>query len=498
MDRIAGYELRGVLGEGGMGTVYRAHDPTLDRPAAIKVIRTEALSDEGRERFLREARACSRINHPNIITVYAAGEEDGRPYLAMELIEGRTLRQVIDEGAIDWRTATHWIVCLLDALERLHAEGIIHRDLKPENIMVTRDGVIKLMDFGVAHLASSTAITQEGTAVGTVPYMSPEQVLGRRLDARSDLFSVATIYHEMLTGQHPFRGDHAMAIMYSIGNETPRPIKIRSGDFPVGLQAVLDRGFAKEVDKRYPDAAAFRAAILELAPDVAGAAPPPTGASMVRMALIIAVVATIVFGAGLGVLNAVQKHRATANRAAAHNLNELGQTMEAKGDDVGAEQKYREAIAKDPTYPVPYNNLGFLAVQRGDSAEADRMFHTAIAREPRYSWALFNLGNLVADAHPDSAEAYYRRAAAGNDPPAGANQLAAMLITRGEYGEAKTVIDSVLAMPMKPAVRGHLLKNRGKAMAALGDSASAMVQWKQALALLPADPELQRLVGTPR
>ncbi|HEU4364430.1 MAG TPA: serine/threonine-protein kinase, partial [Candidatus Krumholzibacteria bacterium] len=159
--RLGGYELRDVLGEGGMGTVYRAHDPTLDRPAAVKVIRATSLSAEGKERFLREARACSKINHPNIITVYAAGEEDGAPYMAMELIEGNTLRAIMEKGPIDWRTATRWVVQLLDALQRLHAEGIVHRDLKPENIMVTREGVIKLMDFGLAHLTSQTALTQE-------------------------------------------------------------------------------------------------------------------------------------------------------------------------------------------------------------------------------------------------------------------------------------------------------------------------------------------------
>src|SRR5262245_37928642 len=133
---LGGYELRDVLGEGGMGTVYRAHDPTLDRPAAIKVIRAQALSDEGKERFLREARASSKINHPNIITIYAAGEENGAPYMAMELVDGKTLRQVLKDGPIEWRVATRWIVQLLDALQRLHGEGIVHRDLKPENVMI--------------------------------------------------------------------------------------------------------------------------------------------------------------------------------------------------------------------------------------------------------------------------------------------------------------------------------------------------------------------------
>ncbi len=492
---LGGYELREVLGEGGMGTVYLAHDPTLDRPAAVKVIRTQALSAEGKERFLREARACSKISHPNIITVYAAGEENGTPYMAMEFIEGRTLREVIEKGAVDWRTATRWILDLLDAIHRLHSAGIIHRDLKPENVMVTKDDTIKLMDFGLAHLANSGALTQEGATIGTVPYMSPEQVQGRKLDARSDLFSLAIIYHEMVTGQHPFRGDHPMAIMYSIRNETPRPIKLESSDLPLGLQGVLDRAFAKEVDKRFADAGAFRAAILDIVPDLGSGAPPPPRMSMARMALLIAAVATVVFGVGFGGWNLVQGRRAAANRTAAKNLNELGQLSEDQGNTAGAEQKYREAIAKDPDYAVPYNNLGMLAVAHRDSAEADSLFRQAVRLAPQYGAALMNLGDLYFDSKPDSAEAYYRRAMVTDDPLQAHNQLAALLIAHGRYNEAADVIASALRRDPADNIRGYLLKNRGKIAAARGDSTAALTDWQQAASLLPDDRELQHLAG---
>jgi serine/threonine-protein kinase len=426
--RIGGYDLREVLGEGGMGTVYRAHDPTLDRPAAIKVIRAKALSMEGKERFLREARACSKINHPNIITVYAAGEEDGAPYMAMELIDGETLRDVIQKGPIDWRTGTRWIVALLDALQRLHAEGIVHRDLKPENIMITREGTIKLMDFGLAHLTSETALTQEGTTLGTVPYMSPEQVLGRKLDARSDLFSLATIFHEMLTGMHPFRGEHPMAVMYSIRNETPKPLKLESSDYPVGLQAVLDRAFTKEVDKRYPDAAAFRDAILGVAPELTGTTVVERKSSPVRMALVVAVVSTAVFAIGLAGFNIVQGRRAAANRTAAKNLNERA---DLATDRATKEDLLRQAVQKDPSYAPPYNALGLLALEDGFPQVADSLFRQAAQRNKLYSAALVNIGNGFFDQQAyDSAEVYYRRAMAGDEPAVAANQLAAVLSRR--------------------------------------------------------------------
>jgi Tfp pilus assembly protein PilF len=416
----------------------------------------------------------------------------------MELIEGKTLREVIDEGAIDWRVATRWVIQLLDALQRLHAEGIVHRDLKPENIMVTKDGVIKLMDFGLAHLASTTALTQEGTTVGTVPYMSPEQVLGRKVDARSDLFSIATIYHEMLTGQHPFRGDHPMAVMYSIRSETPKALKLQSTDSPIGLQKVLDQAFEKEMDKRFADATAFRNAILQVAPELEGSVVQAPRMSPVRIALLVGVVSTVVFGFVLAAWNVAQKKTHAASRNAAINLNQSGQAFEAKGDVVNAEISYRKAIERDPTYPQPYNNLGILAEQAGDFVVADSLYRDAVRLDPDYAAALLNIGNRFYNAGAiDSAEVYFRRAAQSHerDALAAASQLGFLLCERGQFEEARAVIDSALARDPDAGIKGYLLKNKGKAVAALGDSAAARALWAEASRLLPADGELQRLAG---
>ena len=201
--RIAGYDIIGTLGEGGMGIVYRARDAALDREIALKVIRPESLGVQARERFVREAKACSRINHPNIVTVYAAGEDGGAPWYAMELVDGETLRAVIHRGPVPWETAADWIAGVLDALSRLHAEGIVHRDLKPENIIVTRDGAAKLMDFGIARLSFETSLTADGATLGTARYMSPEQVRGTPVDARSDLFSLGAVLYELPTANLP-------------------------------------------------------------------------------------------------------------------------------------------------------------------------------------------------------------------------------------------------------------------------------------------------------
>lgn len=489
--RLGGYELRDKLGEGGMGAVYLAHDPTLDRPAAVKVIRAHALTNEGRERFLREARACSRLNHPNIITVYAAGEESGTPYMAMELIDGRTLRDIINKSPVEWRIATRWVVQLLDALRKLHAEGIIHRDLKPENIMVTKDGVIKLMDFGLAHLTTQTAITQEGTTLGTAPYMSPEQVMGKRLDARSDLFSIITIYHEMIVGSHPFRGENPMAVMYSIKHEEPNPLTPSESDFPVGLLAVVARAFEKEPDQRYRDAAALRDAML-----AASNGGRVEHDSTRRVLSVLTLVAVVAFVVGLVGWDAYQKRReAAVDRNAAKNLNEMGMAKQSEGDLAGAEEFYRRAIDSDRGYARPYNNLGLLALREGESTVADSLFRLAISLDPRYSAALLNLGDLHLDTQPDSAEAYYRRAMRGDEPAAAGNQLGNLLLQEGRLEEARATLDDALASATKDEVRGALLRNLGKVEAAQGDSLSARAHWQQAAALLPQDPELQRLLS---
>jgi Flp pilus assembly protein TadD/predicted Ser/Thr protein kinase len=490
---MGGYELGDKLGEGGMGAVYLARDSTLDRSAAIKVIRAESLTKEGKERFLREARACSRISHPNIITVYAAGEENGTPYMAMEYIDGRTLRDVMHDGPVPWRTATGWLLNLLDALQRLHAEGIVHRDLKPENIMVTRDGIIKLMDFGLAHLTTQTAITQEGTTLGTAPYMSPEQVMGKRLDARSDVFAMITIYQEMITGAYPFGGDHAMSIMYAIRNEPPAPLACREPDFPAALVAVVARAFEKEPEKRYPDAASLRAAVLEAAPEI-GSGVRVVRASTRRMMMVTAVIALAAVALGLTGWSMVQKRRAVADRNAAKNLNEMGFAKQEAGDLAGAESYYRQALAKDKRYARPYNNLGLLALGSGQTAEADSMFRFAVSLDPHFSAAWVNLGNLYADAKPESAEVFYTRAMKGDEPAPAANQLGYLMLTNGRAEDARTTLSAALEHAMSGDVRGALLRNLGKAEAAQGDSTSARTHWKEAAALLPNDAELQSLI----
>jgi len=498
--QIAGYVIENMLGEGGMGVVYRARDATLDRAVAVKVIHSQKLGEQGKERFLREARACSRINHPNIITVYAAGEEDGCPYIAMELIDGKTLRQIIDEGPIEWKKATRCLIDLLDAVGRLHEEGIVHRDLKPENIMITKDGVVKLMDFGLAHLQSSTTLTEEGTTLGTISYMSPEQVMGNKADARSDLFSIASVFHEMITGLHPFRGEHPMAVMYSIRNDTPRALKLASQELPVGMQAVLDRAFEKEIDKRYQDAKTFREELIALLPaEVLNGSRITSGGTVGRKGSLtpaVIVAAAILIAGGIIGWNALRDGPRHIDHEAAVNLNELGQDKQDAGYIDEAITLFRESIRADDTYPIPWNNLALITLNQNELAEADSLFREALERDSTYAGAWYNLGAL-ADARDDHTQAHqlYERAIHLKPDFAEAyNNLGSLQLRMGKYETARKTLNEGLRLRPKEPVRTYLMKNRGLVAHQLSNPDSARYYLFKVQPNLPNDEEVNRVL----
>jgi tetratricopeptide (TPR) repeat protein/tRNA A-37 threonylcarbamoyl transferase component Bud32 len=499
---IAGYTIEESLGEGGMGVVYRAVDPTLDRRLAVKVIRRTNLSAAAKERFLREARAASRLNHPNIITVYAAGEDEGHPYLAMEYVEGRTLRSIIDEGPVPWEKATAWTCDLLDALQQLHAQGIVHRDLKPENIMVTDGGVVKLMDFGIAHIAQSETLTQEGAAVGTVYYMSPEQAAGKKADARSDIFSMGAVLYQMLTGEYPFAGEHPMAVMYSITNLPPAPLADHGMEIPERLQDVLGRAMEKDRENRFPDAAAFRDALAEIRDHELGTGVGPAGAPGIRTRLVqLALPAVIVIVIGTIVVTRLDRGGTSRpNRTAAEQLNELGQKAEATGDYEKAVEQYRRAIIADATFALPWNNLGILAWSRGNLAEADSCFREAAAVDSSFADATYNLATLRWDRGDlAGAEEYYRTALRA-DPtfiPA-YNNLGRLMMETGRASEAAAVLDEGLSLAPQErydALVPYLLKSRGLAAQQTGEDEAAFEYWTNALEKDSSIVELHRLLA---
>ncbi|HEX9120709.1 MAG TPA: protein kinase [Terriglobales bacterium] len=266
MERIGRYEIIGEVGKGAMGVVYRAADPNIGRTVAIKTLRIDIHGTENEEilgRFKNEARAAGMMNHANIITIYDAGEQEGMFYIAMEFIEGQTLQGLLKQAhALPVEKATNIVRQVCSGLDYAHARGIIHRDIKPANIMITGDGTVKIMDFGIAK-SGGTGMTSTGQVVGTPNYMSPEQVKGKPLDGRTDLFSVGVVLYEMLTGTRPFGGENVTSIIYKILHENPpAPRDLVEGIHP-GLSAVVMKALAKSPEERFATGAEFGRAVQE-------------------------------------------------------------------------------------------------------------------------------------------------------------------------------------------------------------------------------------------
>ncbi len=267
---IGKYLVEGVLGRGGMGTVYLARDPGLDRRVALKTLTLGPADDpEHRLRFLREAQAAGGLRHPNIVTVYDVGEDAGQPYIAMEYVEGIDLEHVIQRRepcSIEWKLDVLRQVC--EGLAYAHRNGIVHRDVKPANIRVAPTGEVKIMDFGLARLPSST-VTKSGRLLGTVQYMAPEQVEGARVDHRADIFSVGAIAYELVALRKPFQGDSLTAVMFQIMHGAADPEALPATGYSPGLERIILKALARDRNDRYPSLDAMHADLVSLVRDAA-------------------------------------------------------------------------------------------------------------------------------------------------------------------------------------------------------------------------------------
>jgi eukaryotic-like serine/threonine-protein kinase len=273
-DLVGNYKILGLAGAGGMGVVYRALDIKLERTVALKFLPEQMISSaEDKERFLREARTASSLDHPNIGVIYGMEEYLGRSFIVMAYYEGETLARKLLRGSLAPAEAANIAIQIVEGLAAAHAGAVIHRDIKPSNVIVTQRGVIKVVDFGLARLASATGSTQSLSTAGTIGYMSPEQTTGQPLDQRTDIWAVGIVLAEMLTGRNPFQRESAAATVFAIINEPPRPMD----DVPLELLRIIYRALSKEPATRYHNCHEMLADLQEARAHLDPAAPPATG-----------------------------------------------------------------------------------------------------------------------------------------------------------------------------------------------------------------------------
>jgi serine/threonine protein kinase/Tfp pilus assembly protein PilF len=278
---VSHYRIHGKLGAGGMGVVYRAEDTRLGRMVALKFLPEESLQNpRALERFKREARTASALDHPNICTIYEIDEDQGHPFIAMQLLEGQTLRERIGHTAVPLATLLDWALQISDALQAAHARGVVHRDIKPANVFITERGQAKILDFGLAKLtgtdlsrseqmtlSSTGPLTHTGAAIGTVAYMSPEQARGEEVDARTDLFSFGVLLYEMATGKQAFSGPTWAVTVHAILGQAPMSLNESMPGLPQRLQEIIDKCLIKNRDLRYQQAAEIHQDLLQLKKD---------------------------------------------------------------------------------------------------------------------------------------------------------------------------------------------------------------------------------------
>jgi len=355
-SRLGSYEILSPLGAGGMGEVYRARHVKLRREAAIKVLPSEFASDPERlHRFEHEARAASALNHPAIVTIYDIDEHEGTVFIAMELVDGVTLRQRLADAPVDTKEALRLATAIADGVARAHAAGIVHRDLKPENVMITSDGQVKILDFGLAKqvltggdaltdLSTMTRMTRQGAVMGTVSYMSPEQAAGRSVDQHSDQFSFGVVLYEMLCGQLPFQGESAATIMSAILRDVPPPPRKLRPETPKDVEAVIRRCLEKDPEDRYATTGELSDALRLCAAALAGER---KGFTLGRRAIAVTLVLLAIAGGAIAWLRLRDDVVRWMERETLAEINELSETGELS-EAFRLVRGVREKLPNDP------------------------------------------------------------------------------------------------------------------------------------------------------
>ncbi|MDI6766669.1 MAG: FlgO family outer membrane protein [Bacteroidota bacterium] len=401
-NNISHYRILEKLGEGGMGVVYKAEDTKLKRTVALKFLPKEFLCDsEAKSRFVHEAQAASALNHPNITTIHEIDEVGGKCFISMEYIEGKSIKELAKEKELPIEEILRIAIQTAEGLSKAHQKDIVHRDVKSDNIRITQDGLVKIMDFGLAKLKGASKLTKTGSTLGTLQYMSPEQTRGEDVDQRSDIFSFGVVLYEMVTGQLPFKGEHEAAVVYSIVNEIPEPLARYKANVPEGLQRIVGKALQKDRSIRYQSAADVIADLKGLQKETTGVSVIKLKRKLVRFAVPVSVVFILVviflifkpFGLDTGAdKEAIARENTLAvmyfeNMVDREDKERLGEIVTNLLITDLSESEYMRVVSSQRLYDI----LKLLG--REGEKKIDRETATQIATKAKASWML--LGTIL-------------------------------------------------------------------------------------------------------
>lgn len=496
---VSHYRIIEKLGEGGMGIVYKAVDTTLDRTVALKCVgRWSGMPEDAEKRLFREARACASLNHPNITTIYEFFAAEGEHFIAMEFIEGETLRERIKDRPMTVQLALDIALQVVDGLSAAHDKCIIHRDLKSDNIMIDKAGRAKIMDFGLARLAEGSMLTKAGTTLGTAAYMSPEQVSSMEIDHRSDIYALGVILYEILTGTLPFEGYHELSLMYSIVNEDPRPPSDVNASIPPALEKAILKAMAKDLEDRYQSLAEMKTDLLDLhavdrcttsaATIKAGARKsllhllfaPYRGIKLNRVALGIPL---IVIAAGAATY-AIWRPFRTPDMVKALEYFHDGRLKRACREAMGV-------VRRDSTDSYAWNLLATINIRKKRFDTAITQNRTAIRLNPSNRYAYYNLAYALEETGElEEADVHYRTALTVDSTFVEAySALGNLFIRRGIPGRAVEILRTALRIDPDADAAYLIHRHLGEAYIDLEKYDDAIRHLEESERLKPGVPE---------
>jgi tetratricopeptide (TPR) repeat protein/tRNA A-37 threonylcarbamoyl transferase component Bud32 len=506
-DFISHYRIIQRIGAGGMGVVYKAEDVKLKRRVALKFLpQDETLVPHAKERFIHEAQTASALDHPNICTIHEIAETDeGQTFLVMSCYEGETLRQRLQRQAFSARESLSVAIQLCDGLGAAHEKNIVHRDLKPDNIIVLSNGLVKILDFGLAKFLGQTKLTTEGTTLGTIAYMSPEQVQSLDVDQRSDIYSMSVILFEMLTGDLPFKGEHQLATLYLIVNASPPSPRSICPAIPEALEQIVLTGMQKQRESRYQSCSVMREQLLSVidasAIGAGGQAPVPSPQQDLAAtqqisramrpsrrkiaaygALVLIVIATITVAFFLFRIPADADRRAIArsHRDRAIVLMDDNQVTAAK-------QELESALEADPTFSLGWSTMAAVNIRLGNLDVAITQGTKAIELDSNSANAYYNLAYALEEkGRLDEAMACYSSAIRIDSLYIPAQSAQANLYIRLDQADkATSVLQNALRLDSTSRYSYLLYRNLGKAHLKSGRFDESIAALKKSIELQP-------------